>query len=177
MHKTKPTFILVRHFFFRLFNNDFIAFEDQMKEKTLSFLALTAIFSAHIANTNLMKYMFVPDEGISWVEKCYFISFVMVLMGFITLFEWDVLFPDERDFANLIILPIKLRTIFVSKFIIKNIQPVDIFSPEGKYLYKKAIKIKPGLNMVCMPVLDKGYAYLAIEDEEGEITLNKYEIM
>jgi hypothetical protein len=27
-----------------------------------------------------------------------------------------------------------------------------------------------------MPIVDKGYAYLAIEDEDGEITLNKYEI-
>jgi hypothetical protein len=27
-----------------------------------------------------------------------------------------------------------------------------------------------------MPVIDKGYVYLGLEDEDGEITLNKYEI-
>ncbi len=116
MNKTSPFPILVRHFYLRLFNNDFIAFEDQMKEKTISFLALVAILSAHIANSVLMKYMFVPDEGISWVEKCYFISFAMLLLGFITVFEWDVIFPDARDFDNLLTLPIKLKMIFASKF-------------------------------------------------------------
>ena len=68
MGKNSSYSVLVRHFFLRLFNNDFIAFEDQMKEKTVSFLALISILSAHIANAVLMKYMFVPDEGISWVE-------------------------------------------------------------------------------------------------------------
>ncbi len=116
MVKTSPFPILVRHFFLRLFNNDFIAFEDQMKEKTISFLALIAIFSAHIANSVLMKYLFVQDDGISWVEKCYFISFVMLLLGFITVFEWDVIFPDARDFDNLLFLPVKLKMIFASKF-------------------------------------------------------------
>jgi len=116
MNKTSPFPILVRHFFMRLFNNDFIAFEDQMKEKTISFLALVAILSAHIANSVLMKYMFVPDEGISWVEKCYFISFAMLLLGFITVFEWDIIFPDARDFDNLLTLPVKLKMIFASKF-------------------------------------------------------------
>lgn len=108
--------VLVRHFFQRLFLNDFVAFEDQMKEKTISFLALIAILSAHISNAVLMKYMFVPDDGVSWVEKCYFTSFIMLLIGFITVFEWDVIFPDSRDFANLMTLPIKLRTIFMTKF-------------------------------------------------------------
>ncbi|MFC2167441.1 hypothetical protein ACFLRW_00510 [Acidobacteriota bacterium] len=116
MIRNNPFPVLVRHFYLRLFNNDFIAFEDQMKEKTISFLALVAILSAHIANSVLMKYVFVPDDGISWVEKCYFISFVMLLLGFITVFEWDVIFPDARDFANLLTLPIKLKMIFVSKF-------------------------------------------------------------
>lgn len=108
--------VLVRHFFQRLFQNDFVAFEDQMKEKTISFLALIAILSAHISNAVLMKYMFVPDDGVSWVEKCYFTSFIMLLIGFITVFEWDVIFPDSRDFTNLMTLPIKLRTIFTTKF-------------------------------------------------------------
>ena len=111
-----PFPILVRHFFIRLFKNDYVSFEDQMKEKTISFLALVAILSAHIANSVLMKYILVSDEGLSWVEKCYFISYVMLFLGFITVFEWDVIFPDTRDFSNLLGLPIKLKMIFASKF-------------------------------------------------------------
>ena len=114
--KSSQYFVLVRHFFQRLFQNDFVAFEDQMKEKTIGFLALIAILCTYISNAVLMKYMFIPDNGVSWVEKCFFISFIMLLIGFITVFEWDVIFPDSRDFANLITLPIKLRTIFTTKF-------------------------------------------------------------
>lgn len=114
--KSSQFSVLVRHFYQRLFQNDFVAFEDQMKEKTIGFLALIAIFCTYISNAVLMKYMFYPDNGVSWVEKCFFISFIMLLIGFITVFEWDVIFPDSRDFANLMTLPIKLRTIFTTKF-------------------------------------------------------------
>jgi hypothetical protein len=114
--KFRPYPVLVRHFFHRLFQNDFVAFEDQMKEKTISILAIIAVFSAHVANSVLMKYMFVEDNGISWLEKCFFASFIMLILGFITVFEWDVLFPDSRDFSNLMVLPIRLRTIFAAKF-------------------------------------------------------------
>ena len=118
LNKSKsPQFpVLVRHFFQRLFQNDFVSFEDQMKEKIISFLAMIAILSGHISNAVLMKYMFSPDNGVSWVERCYFTSFIMLLIGFITVFEWDVIFPDYRDFSNLMTLPIKLRTIFATKF-------------------------------------------------------------
>ena len=111
-----PFPVLVRHFFQRLFQNDFVAFEDQMKEKTISLLAIIAILSAHVANSVLMKYMLNADLGTSWMEKCFFASFIMLLLGFITVFEWDVLFPDSRDFSNLLVLPLKLKTIFTAKF-------------------------------------------------------------
>lgn len=115
-NKSSQFTVLVRHFFQRLFQNDFVAFEDQMKVKTISFLAIIAVLSGHISNAFLMKYMFVPDNGVSWVEKCYFTAFIMLLIGFITIFEWEVIFPDSRDFTNLMTLPIKLRTIFATKF-------------------------------------------------------------
>lgn len=116
MRFIRPFQVLARHFFLRLFQNDFVAFEDQMKEKTISVLAIVAVLSAHIANAVLMKYIFVADEGVSWVEKCYFTSFLMLLLGFITVVEWEVIFPDSRDFANLMTLPVRLRTIFLTKF-------------------------------------------------------------
>jgi len=42
MGKNSSFSVLVRHFFLRLFYNDFIAFEDQMKEKIISFQEKTA---------------------------------------------------------------------------------------------------------------------------------------
>jgi hypothetical protein len=64
----------------------------------------------------LWKYAWIPDAGTSWVEKCYFIFFLMVLMSFIAVLEWDVIFLDSRDYLNLLPLPIKTRTLFSAKF-------------------------------------------------------------
>lgn len=112
----KDFFVLVRHFFLRLFQNDVVLFEEQKTQKIIVFLAFVAIFSAHLADGILRKYLFFADEGTSWVEKSYFLSYLMVLMGFITVLEWDVLFPDQRDFSNLMSLPVKLRAFFSAKF-------------------------------------------------------------
>jgi hypothetical protein len=112
----KDFFVLVRHFFLRLFQNDVVLFEEQKTQKIIVFLTFTAIFSAHLADGILRRYLFFADEGTSWVEKSYFLSYLMVLMGFITVLEWDVLFPDRRDFSNLMSLPVKLRAFFSAKF-------------------------------------------------------------
>lgn len=107
--------VLVRHFFRRLFINDFISFEEAMQQKIIALLAILAIFSGNLANALLTKYMFVPDRGTSWVEKCYFLFLVMVITGFITVVEWDVLFPDRKDFLNLKPLPVRQAAVFTSK--------------------------------------------------------------
>jgi hypothetical protein len=112
----KDFFVLVRHFFLRLFQNDVVLFEEQKTQKIIVFLAFVAVFSAHLADGILRRYLFFADEGTSWVEKSYFLSYLMVLMGFITVLEWDVLFPDKRDFSNLMSLPIKMRAFFSAKF-------------------------------------------------------------
>ncbi|MGD8535921.1 MAG: hypothetical protein PVF66_08735, partial [Candidatus Aminicenantes bacterium] len=112
----KQWLILVRHFYRRLFINDVVFFEEQMKEKVIAILAIFAVFSAHLSHMLLWKYAWIPDAGTSWVEKCYFIFFLMVLMSFIAVLEWDVIFLDSRDYLNLLPLPIKTRTLFSAKF-------------------------------------------------------------
>jgi hypothetical protein len=84
--------------------------------------------------------------------------------------------PNEETYFSLIEEHYGLIYIYVWKFFRKNTQQIDIFSPEGKYLYKKIIKVEPKYKISCMPVIDKGYVYLGLEDEDGKITLNKYEI-
>ena len=108
--------ILTRHFFNRLFQNDIVDFEEQMKAKIIGLVALFAVMSAHVANLSLFKYAIVPDRGTSWGDKCLFMTFIMVLVGFITVLEWDILFLDARDFINLVPLPVKKTTILLSKF-------------------------------------------------------------
>ena len=112
----KQFLVLTQHFFFRLFQNDMVAFGDQMREKIIGILALLTILCGHVSNAIMFRYMFFPDAGHSWVEKCYVITFFMLLIGLIAVFEWDVIFPDARDYLNLIPLPVKIRTLFLAKF-------------------------------------------------------------
>jgi hypothetical protein len=108
--------ILTRHFFNRFFRNDVVDFEDQMKEKLITGMVFLTVLGGHIANSILMKYIFLLDDPDSWVEKSYFIFFFMALLGFITVIEWDVIFPDGRDYFNLVPLPVRVRTFFLAKF-------------------------------------------------------------
>jgi hypothetical protein len=107
--------VLTRHFFHRFFRNDIIDFEDQMKEKVIGGMAFLAILGVQIANTILLKYPFLEEEGPSWVDKCYFFWVFMLILGLITVVEWDVVFPDQRDYLNLMPLPVRLRTFFLAK--------------------------------------------------------------
>jgi hypothetical protein len=40
----------------------------------------------------------------------------MLVMGLVAALEWDILFPDARDYKNLTILPLKTRMLFGAKF-------------------------------------------------------------
>ncbi len=111
----KQILILVRHFFQRLFINDVVFFEEQMKERIIAILAILAVLFSYISHIILWKYEFIGDKGTSWIEKCYIIFFFMAIMGFIAALEWDVIFPDSRDFSNLLPLPVKIRNLFIAK--------------------------------------------------------------
>jgi hypothetical protein len=108
--------ILTRHFYLRLFHNDVVSFGDQMQEKIIGIQVLLAVLCGHVSNVMLFRYVFFEDQGTSWVEKCYVTTFFMLLIGFIAVFEWDVIFPDARDYANLMPLPVRIRTLFLAKF-------------------------------------------------------------
>ncbi len=58
----------------------------------------------------------------------------------------------------------------------KNIQTIDIFSPEGKYLYRTAVKIPEDQKLTVEPVYHSGYFYLTIEDEDGNQSVGKYKV-
>jgi hypothetical protein len=113
----RPLPVLTGHLFNRLFQNDVFPFAEQLREKTFGLLALLAILGVHVANMIFLKYFFdiVPMTGL-WQDRCYFLTLFMLLLAFAVLLEWDVLFPDRRDFANLLPLPLKPRTIFLAKF-------------------------------------------------------------
>jgi len=115
--RPRQVLVLTRHFFNRLFQNEIIPFEDQMKEKLFTVLAVLAAVGWVLTNTLFSQYMFVEDFGQSWMEKFAFLAVFMTILAFAVLLEWDVLFPDARDHLNLRPLPVKPSTLFTAKFL------------------------------------------------------------
>lgn len=108
--------ILTRHFFTRLFRNDIVDFEDQMKARLIAVLTILAVIVGWSSQLLIFfKYELSPDVGISWQEKNYIFTLMMIIFGIVALLEWDMLFPDRRDYVNLTPLPVRLRTVFAAK--------------------------------------------------------------
>jgi len=112
--------VLLRHFFGRFFDNELVSRNSEM---TSSFAKIIAALAAPglIAFWLMPKYSYYAfepanvAEAASLIDKLFFLTFSMVVMGFVTVLEWDALFPDRRDFTILIPLPIPLPSIFAAK--------------------------------------------------------------
>jgi hypothetical protein len=115
---------LARHFFSRFFDNDLVAVTgdaSDMRATVVNILAILAapgmllpfLFMTKYTNLQMLP-MYVRDLA-SLGEKEFFLCFSMTVMGLVTVIEWEMLFPDRRDYANLTPLPIRLRTMFGAK--------------------------------------------------------------
>ncbi len=58
----------------------------------------------------------------------------------------------------------------------QNSQEIDIFSPEGTYLYHSEIMFPGGSGISRGPVLKGDHLYITLEDEAGTLQLVKYKI-
>lgn len=112
---------LVRHFFGRFFDNEFVAQNTEMHVTVTKILALLASPGLLLPFFRYTLYLGLdavsPVERLPflWFDRCFFLSFSILVMGGVTVLEWDALFPDRRDYATLVPLPIKARTIFLGK--------------------------------------------------------------
>ena len=153
---------LARHFFNRFFDNDLVAInsdEADMRATVVNILAMLAapgmllpfLFMTKYSNMQRMP-LYVRDLA-SLGEKEFFICFSMTVMGLVTVIEWEMLFPDRRDYANLAPLPIRLRTMFVAKiaallaFLTIFSLAINAFSPvmfPAVVLQQQSVSMLPG---------------------------------
>jgi 6-bladed beta-propeller len=82
--------------------------------------------------------------------------------------------PEEETYFRNIEPHNGLLYVFKSHFVPTNHQQIDIFTPKGKYLYRGLIKVEDGFLIKAGPTLKGNTITLVLEDEEGEISLNKY---
>ena len=119
----KTQFIdLTRHFYRRLFDIDFISGDAEAHLGVVHILTLLAFPGVYYAMLRFMSY-----EHDSWQltpanynadalsDQCLYVFFSMAVIGVVAVLQWDRLFPDGRDYTNLMPLPLKLRTIFCAK--------------------------------------------------------------
>ena len=118
---------LLRLFWQRFLDNDLIAPQAETRLAVAPILALLAVPGVIFSLRSYGQYSFlwtrigypVPpfplDLTVSWSDKFLFIYSSMILMGFITVLEWDALFPDRRDYLILMSLPIRLPTLLAAK--------------------------------------------------------------
>ncbi len=112
---------LIRHFFGRFFDNEFVAQNSEMHVTVTKLLALLSSPGMIMPMLQYLEYLgldHMPAEMRNpalWSDRMLYLSFSMLVMGAVTVLEWDALFPDRRDYATLMPLPIASRTIFLGK--------------------------------------------------------------
>jgi hypothetical protein len=82
--------------------------------------------------------------------------------------------PDEETYFANIVSQNSLLYLYRSHFVLGSQQQIDIFSSDGKYLYRGFIKVEEGLTIAAGPTIQNNSIYMVLEDQDGEITLNKY---
>lgn len=83
------------------------------------FLAVPGIFVSLYMIPRFMALSFYPPgPAVDWelrTDHLFFVAYSFVVLGFTTVFEWDMLFPDRRDFLILTPFPIRMRDLFSAK--------------------------------------------------------------
>jgi len=54
---------------------------------------------------------------VAFPDEYFFIVLSMTVTGAVTVWRWDSIFPDRRDYMNLVHLPISTRTIFSANLV------------------------------------------------------------
>jgi hypothetical protein len=113
---------LTKHFFGRFFDSEVFAGPGidmhLLAVQILALLVIPGALRTFLSIYNYFMLAFFSDPMVHQAvlkDEYYFICVSMILTGFITVFEWDSLFPDEKDYYNLTPLPIGPRILFFAK--------------------------------------------------------------
>ena len=111
--------LLMRHFFGRLFDNEIVSQQGDMRTnvvQALGLLATPGMFVAMYMLPQRVRYDRLFEQNWTLIGDYYFfVLYSMVVMGFIMVLQWDALFPDRKDYLVLTPLPIRGNTIFAAK--------------------------------------------------------------
>jgi hypothetical protein len=109
--------VLVRHLFDRFFSNELMASEEE-GQRTIQLCCVFALPGLIFALFKFPSYHAFPVRRTFWpqVEDHYFyVVYALVAMGIVTVYQWDLLFPDMLDVFVLTNLPIPGRKLFLAR--------------------------------------------------------------
>ncbi len=104
------TRILIDHFFRRFFDNDTLQVDGDTQTTVVRALSIVAVPEMIIILYLQLLYPPQPLQRPPWnvIEDHYFFDlFSFVVMGAVSIFEWEMLFPDRLDF--LVLTPLSLK--------------------------------------------------------------------
>ena len=111
---TSITGILIGHFFRRFFDNDTIQVDGDTATTVVR--ALAAVAAPGLMVAFFMQNQYPQRTRWGRIEDQYlFALFSFVTMAVVTIFEWEMLFPDRLDFLILTPLAIKPRQMLAAK--------------------------------------------------------------
>lgn len=119
MKSQRPFRLLLKLFQDRFFGNDAGGFQTNIYQ-VLGFLAAAGLFVGYFLMPVFVQLSLrKPAPETDWALRSlrlFFPAYSFAVVGFATVFEWDMLFPDRRDFLILATFPIRLRELFAAKF-------------------------------------------------------------
>jgi hypothetical protein len=116
--------MLLKMFQDRFFEDDTVSpgsgFETNIYQ-VLGFLIAMGFFVAYLSMPGFLELSFkkVHTPAGDWALRdfrLFFPALSFAVIGFTTIFQWDMLFPDRRDFLILSLFPVPLREIFAARF-------------------------------------------------------------
>lgn len=134
--------LLVKLFQDRLFENDTNIYQ------VLGFPIAIGWFIAYFVMPPFLQLSLAPPtDQTEWAIRSlrlFFTAYSFAVVGFATIFEWDTLFPDRRDFLVLGSFPLPLREVFAAKFAALGLLLLLLIA---------AMNVFPILMMVALSVL------------------------
>ena len=112
--------ILVRHILNRFFNNELLASDDETK-RVMQIAGAVALPTLIVSLFLFPAYHAFPPAPLHrpfWPQVSdhyFYVMYSFVLMGGVTVYEWDLLFPDILDIFVLSVLPIPNRQLFLAR--------------------------------------------------------------
>ena len=113
--------LLVRHLLDRFFNNEIVSVEGETLPLIMTIawaLALPTLVATILLFPAYHRFAPKPPVPPFWgqvADRYFFVMYEWVVMGGVTVFEWDLLFPNVLDVLVLSVLPIAHRRLLLAR--------------------------------------------------------------